>query len=68
MEDALHKKVIGQDEPIKALAKAVRRARAGLKDPKRPIGSFIFLGPTGVGKTAAGPRPGRVPVRLRGRA
>jgi len=51
MEDALHLKVIGQDEPIKALAKAVRRARAGLKDPKRPIGSFIFLGPTGVGKT-----------------
>jgi ATP-dependent Clp protease ATP-binding subunit ClpC len=51
MEDNLHKKVIGQDEPIKALAKAVRRARAGLKDPKRPIGSFIFLGPTGVGKT-----------------
>src|SRR5262249_17506655 len=51
MEDALHKKVIGQDEPIKALARAVRRARAGLKDPKRPIGSFIFLGPTGVGKT-----------------
>ncbi len=51
MEDALHKKVIGQDEPIKAIARAVRRARAGLKDPKRPIGSFIFLGPTGVGKT-----------------
>ena len=48
---ALHKRVIGQDEAITTLAKAVRRARAGLKDPKRPIGSFIFLGPTGVGKT-----------------
>ena len=51
MEDALHKQVIGQDEAIDTIAKAVRRARAGLKDPKRPIGSFIFLGPTGVGKT-----------------
>jgi len=51
MEDALHARVIGQDEAISAIAKAVRRARAGLKDPKRPIGVFIFLGPTGVGKT-----------------
>lgn len=51
MESALHERVIGQEEAINALAKAVRRARAGLKDPKRPIGSFIFLGPTGVGKT-----------------
>jgi ATP-dependent Clp protease ATP-binding subunit ClpC len=51
MEDALHKRVIGQDEAIEAISKAVRRARAGLKDPKRPIGTFIFLGPTGVGKT-----------------
>ena len=51
MEEALHKRVIGQDEAIDTIAKAVRRARAGLKDPKRPIGSFIFLGPTGVGKT-----------------
>ncbi|HEY3083557.1 MAG TPA: ATP-dependent Clp protease ATP-binding subunit [Chloroflexota bacterium] len=51
MEKALHNKIVGHDEPIKAVAKAVRRARAGLKDPKRPIGSFIFLGPTGVGKT-----------------
>ncbi|PZC45320.1 MAG: ATP-dependent Clp protease ATP-binding subunit ClpC [Chloroflexi bacterium] len=51
MEEALHDRVIGQDEPIKALAKAVRRARAGLKDPRRPIGVFMFLGPTGVGKT-----------------
>lgn len=51
MEDALHARVIGQDEAIITISKAVRRARAGLKDPKRPIGSFIFLGPTGVGKT-----------------
>ena len=51
MESALHKRVVGQDEAINTLAKAVRRARAGLKDPKRPIGSFIFLGPTGIGKT-----------------
>ena len=51
MEEALHGRVVGQDEPVRALAKAVRRARAGLKDPKRPIGVFMFLGPTGVGKT-----------------
>ena len=51
MEDALHGRVIGQQEAIATVSKAVRRARAGLKDPKRPIGSFIFLGPTGVGKT-----------------
>lgn len=51
MEKVLHQRVIGQDEAVKAVALAVRRARAGLKDPKRPIGSFIFLGPTGVGKT-----------------
>ena len=51
LEDILHQRVIGQDEAIKAVARAVRRARAGLKDPHRPIGSFIFLGPTGVGKT-----------------
>jgi ATP-dependent Clp protease ATP-binding subunit ClpC len=51
MEEALHKRVVGQDEAIAAIAKAVRRARVGLKDPKRPIGSFMFLGPTGVGKT-----------------
>ena len=51
MEEILHRRVVGQDEAIKAVARAVRRARAGLKDPKRPIGSFIFLGPTGVGKT-----------------
>ncbi len=51
MEDALHKRVIGQEEAISTISSAVRRARAGLKDPKRPIGSFVFLGPTGVGKT-----------------
>ena len=51
MESALHNRVIGQEEAITTIAKAVRRARTGLKDPKRPIGSFIFLGPTGVGKT-----------------
>jgi ATP-dependent Clp protease ATP-binding subunit ClpC len=51
MEEGLHKRVIGQEEAIETIARAVRRARAGLKDPKRPIGSFIFMGPTGVGKT-----------------
>ena len=51
LEEILHKRVIGQDEAVVAVAKAIKRARAGLKDPKRPIGSFIFLGPTGVGKT-----------------
>jgi ATP-dependent Clp protease ATP-binding subunit ClpC len=51
IEDILHKRVVGQNEGVNAVAKAIRRARAGLKDPKRPIGSFLFLGPTGVGKT-----------------
>jgi ATP-dependent Clp protease ATP-binding subunit ClpB len=51
LEDELHKRVIGQDEAVEAVSEAVMRARSGLKDPKRPIGSFIFLGPTGVGKT-----------------
>nr|MDA8219456.1 ATP-dependent Clp protease ATP-binding subunit [Dehalococcoidales bacterium] len=51
MEEALHARVVGQDEAIKTISRAVRRARAGLKDPRRPIGTFIFLGPTGVGKT-----------------
>ena len=54
LEEILHSRVIGQEEAVKAVAKAVRRARAGLKDPKRPIGSFVFLGPTGVGKTELG--------------
>lgn len=51
MEELLHKRIVGQDEAVAAVAKAIRRGRVGLKDPKRPIGSFIFLGPTGVGKT-----------------
>ncbi len=51
MEEILHNRVIGQEEAIKSISRAIRRARVGLKDPKRPIGSFIFLGPTGVGKT-----------------
>ncbi|WP_332696501.1 ATP-dependent protease ATP-binding subunit ClpC [Halalkalibacter lacteus] len=51
MESILHERIVGQEEAVKSISKAVRRARAGLKDPKRPIGSFIFLGPTGVGKT-----------------
>ena len=51
MEDALHARVVGQDEAVSAVANAIRRSRAGLSDPNRPIGSFLFLGPTGVGKT-----------------
>ena len=51
MEDNLHQRVIGQKDAVVAVSDAVRRARAGLQDPNRPIGSFIFLGPTGVGKT-----------------
>ena len=54
LEEDLHRRLIGQDDAVKAVSKAVRRARAGLKDPKRPIGSFLFLGPTGVGKTELG--------------
>src|SRR3989442_489264 len=55
LEEHLHQRVVGQDEAIKAVANAVRRARAGLQDPNRPLGSFIFLGPTGVGKTDLSP-------------
>ena len=51
LEKMLHNRVIGQDEAVTAVAKAIRRGRVGLKDPNRPIGSFLFLGPTGVGKT-----------------
>jgi ATP-dependent Clp protease ATP-binding subunit ClpC len=51
MEEALHRRIVGQDEAVKAVARATRRSRAGLKSPRRPVGSFIFLGPTGVGKT-----------------
>jgi ATP-dependent Clp protease ATP-binding subunit ClpB len=56
MEDRLRQRVIGQDEALEAVANAVRRARAGLQDPNRPVGSFIFLGPTGVGKTETAAR------------
>ena len=51
MEERLHLRVVGQDEAVTAVANAIRRARAGLQDPNRPLGSFLFLGPTGVGKT-----------------
>ena len=51
MEDRLHERIIGQEEAIRAISDAIRRARSGLKDPRRPIGSFIFIGPSGVGKT-----------------
>ena len=51
MEESLHKRVVGQDEAISVVSKAIRRSRSGVKDPKRPIGSFMFLGPSGVGKT-----------------
>lgn len=51
LEKVLHERVVGQDEAVKAISKAIRRSRSGLSDPNRPIGSFMFLGPTGVGKT-----------------
>lgn len=51
MEDLLHKRLVGQDEAVDTVSDAIRRARSGLKDPRRPIGTFLFLGPTGVGKT-----------------
>ena len=51
LEEELHKRVVGQNEAVDAVAKAIKRSRVGLKDPKRPVGSFLFLGPTGVGKT-----------------
>ena len=56
MEDTLHKRVVGQDEAVEAVARAIRRGRVGLKDPKRPIGSFLFLGPTGVGNVPFPPK------------
>ena len=65
MEERLHERVVGQDEAVTAVANAIRRSRAGLSDPNRPLGSFIFLGPTGVGKTELAARSGRVPVRRR---
>ena len=67
LEEHLHLRVVGQDEAIKAVANAVRRARAGLQDPNRPLGSFIFLGPTGVGKTELGPCARGISVRRRER-
>ena len=66
MEEELHKRVIGQEVAITAVSKAIRRSRAGIKDPKRPAGSFIFLGPSGVGKTELRPHARRVPLRRRG--
>ncbi len=68
MEEQITKRVIGQAEAVKAVSTAVRRARAGLQDPNRPIGSFMFLGPTGVGKTELDKSAGRIPVRRRARA
>jgi ATP-dependent Clp protease ATP-binding subunit ClpB len=51
LEEVLHERVVGQEEPVRVVANAIRRSRAGLSDPNRPIGSFLFIGPTGVGKT-----------------
>ena len=67
LDEELHRRVIGQEEAVTAVAEAVIRARSGLKDPNRPIGSFIFLGPTGVGQNGAGAGARRVPVRRRAR-
>jgi flagellar biosynthesis GTPase FlhF len=68
MEDRLRARVVGQDNALELVADAVRRSRAGLSDPNKPIGSFIFLGPTGVGKNRTGARAGRILVRRRARA
>ena len=65
LEDELHKRVVGQNEAIEAISDAVRRSRAGLQDTKRPIGSFIFLGTTGVGKTELAKEIGRASCRER---
>ena len=67
MEERLHERVVGQDAAIEAVSNALRRARSGLQDPNRPIGSFVFLGPTGVGKTELAPRARGVHVRRRAR-
>jgi hypothetical protein len=67
LEDVLHERVVGQDEAVSAVAGAIRRSRAGLSDPDRPIGSFLFLGPTGVGKTELAKHARRVPLRRRAR-
>ena len=68
MEERLHQRVVGQDEAVEAVSNALRRARSGLQDPNRPIGSFVFLGPTGVGQDRARPRARGVHVRRRPRA
>ena len=68
MEEFLHQRVVGQDEAVRLVSDAIRRSRAGLADPNRPYGSFLFLGPTGVGKTELTQGARRVPVRHRGRA
>ncbi len=68
MEDELHRRVISQEKAISALSRAIRRSRAGLKAATRPVGSFVFLGPTGRRQDRAGPRAGALPVRLGGRA
>jgi ATP-dependent Clp protease ATP-binding subunit ClpC len=62
MEDALRKRIVGQEQASTAVSDAIRRARSGLKDPRRPIGTFLFLGPTGVGKTELAKASGRLPV------
>lgn len=63
LDSALHKRVIGQDEAVTKVSEAILRSRAGIQDPNRPIGSFLFLGPTGVGKTELGKSAGRAFVR-----
>ena len=65
LEDILHKRVVGQDEAVRLVSEAILRSRAGIADPNKPIGSFLFLGPTGVGKTELAKDPGRGPVRQR---
>ena len=67
MEDSLGKRVVGQSEAVRAVATAVRRSRAGLQDPNRPMGSFMFLGPTGVGKTELTKALGRISLQRRDR-
>ena len=67
LEERLHERVVGQDEAVMAVAEAVRRGRAGLGDPNRPVGSFLFLGPTGVGKTELARTLAEVAVRRRRR-
>ena len=63
MEEVIHERIISQDEAIKAISRAIRRSRAGLKSKKKPIGSFFFLGPTGVGKTELAKSACRVPLQ-----